>query len=96
MPQQAWSDKRERQYEHITESAEDRGVSEDRAEEIAGRIVNKTRARSGESEEAGRTSIEDVSPRHRGGKRSHSGSRGRTKGSCTRTPNAEGYAVAPR
>lgn len=79
MPQQAWSDKRERQYEHIKESAKERGTSSGRAEEIAARTVNKNRARSGESKQASRTSTKDVSPQHRGGKRSHTGSQGRTK-----------------
>ncbi|MFJ9455551.1 plasmid stabilization protein [Kitasatospora sp. NPDC101447] len=72
------SPKRERQYEHIKESALDRGESEKRAEEIAARTVNKERARHGESETAGRTSTEDVSSGHRGGKRSHSGAQGPT------------------
>jgi plasmid stabilization system protein ParE len=49
MPQKAWSDKRERQYEHIKDSYEDRGVSEDEAEERAARTVNKTRAEHGET-----------------------------------------------
>jgi hypothetical protein len=49
MPQKAWNKKRERQYEHIKESQEKRGVSEDRAEEIAARTVNKNRAQAGES-----------------------------------------------
>lgn len=79
MPQQAWSDKRERQYEHIKEGAKRRGTGEGRAEEIAARTVNKNRAREGESDRASRTSTRDVSPQHRGGKRSHSGSQGRTK-----------------
>jgi hypothetical protein len=79
MPQQAWSDKRERQYEHVKESAEDRGASEKRAKEIAARTVNKNRAQAGESEQASKTSTHDVSPQHRGGKRSHSGAQGRTK-----------------
>ena len=79
MPQQAWSGKRERQYEHVKESAEKRGVGEDRAEEIAARTVNKNRARAGESRQASRTSTDDVSPQHRGGKRSHTGAKGRTK-----------------
>ena len=79
MPQQAWSKKRERQYEHIKEGLEDRGRSEDTAEEIAARTVNKERARSGEAEQASRTSTEDISSSRRGGKRSHSGSKGRTK-----------------
>jgi len=43
MPRKAWSDKRERQYEHIKESYRDRGVAEDEAEERAARTVNKER-----------------------------------------------------
>jgi plasmid stabilization system protein ParE len=43
----AWSDKDERQYEHIKESSQERGVSEDRAEEIAARTVNKQRRKEG-------------------------------------------------
>ena len=49
MPQQAWSKKRERQYKHIKESEKDQGRSEDRAEEIAARTVNKQRAEAGET-----------------------------------------------
>jgi hypothetical protein len=79
VPQRAWSDKRERQYEHVKESAEQRGVGEDRAEEIAARTVNKNRARSGESKQASRTSTQDQSPQRRGGRRSHSGAQGRTR-----------------
>ncbi|WLS44579.1 plasmid stabilization protein [Micromonospora profundi] len=73
------SPKRERQYEHIKESAEKRGVSTGRAKEIAARTVNKERARSGESRTASRSSVADVSSGHRGGKRSHTGAKGRTK-----------------
>ena len=47
----AWSDKRERQYEHIKESYEDTGLSEDEAEERAARTVNARRAASGEAKE---------------------------------------------
>ncbi|MFF4313178.1 plasmid stabilization protein [Streptomyces sp. 900105755] len=72
------SPKRERQYEHIKESALDRGESEGRAEEIAARTVNKERARSGESKTASRTSTQDMSSGRRGGKRSHSGAQGPT------------------
>ena len=79
MPQQAWSDKRERQYEHIKHGLEERGRSQDTAEEIAARTVNKERARAGESRQKSRTSTDDVSSGHRGGKRSHSGPGGRTK-----------------
>jgi hypothetical protein len=70
MPQQQWSKKRERQYEHVKSSARDRGESEDRAEEIAARTVNKNRAQSGESKRASKTSTRDMSPQKRGGKRS--------------------------
>jgi hypothetical protein len=64
------SDKRERQYEHIKDSARDRGESERRAKEIAARTVNKERARSGESRTASRTSTQDMSSSRRGGQRS--------------------------
>jgi len=79
MPQRAWNPKRERQYEHIKEGLLERGESEDTAEEIAARTVNKERARAGESKTASRSSIKDVSSGHRGGKRSHTGAQGRTK-----------------
>ena len=49
MPQKAWSDKRERQYEHIKDAYEERGRSTDKAEEIAARTVNKERAEAGET-----------------------------------------------
>lgn len=78
MPE-AWSAKRERQFQHIKDSQLDKGVPEDEAEEIAARTVNKTRAQEGESDEASRTSLEDKSPSERGGERSHSGAKGRTK-----------------
>ena len=78
MPQSAWSDKRERQYEHIKEGLEERGTGEDKAEEIAARTVNKERARAGEAKESSRTSVDDISSGRRGGLRSHSGSGGRT------------------
>src|SRR5258708_29646264 len=78
MPQSAWSPKRERQYEHVKESLEDRGTNEKKAEEVAARTVNKERARHGETKEASRTSIEDISSGRRGGLRSHKGPRGRT------------------
>jgi hypothetical protein len=77
MPRGA-SPKRERQYEHIKDSAQQRGESEGRAEEIAARTVNKERARSGESKSASRTSTQDMSSSKRGGQRSHSGSEGPT------------------
>ena len=79
MPQQAWSKKRERQYEHIKEGLEDQGRDEDTAEEIAARTVNKERARAGEAEQSSRTSTEDISSGRRGGLRSHQGPGGRTR-----------------
>jgi plasmid stabilization system protein ParE len=78
MPQRAWSNKRERQYEHIKDGLLERGAGEDKAEEIAARTVNKERARHGETKEASRTSVEDISSGRRGGLRSHHGSGGRT------------------
>lgn len=80
MPQRAWSDKRERQYEHIKSSQEERGVGERRAKEIAARTVNKNRAQAGESEQASKESLQDMSPQERGGRRSgRPGPRGQTK-----------------
>jgi plasmid stabilization system protein ParE len=78
MPQEAWSPKRERQYEHIKEGLLERGTDEDKAEEIAARTVNKERAQHGEAKEASRTSVQDLTPGRRGGLRSHKGSGGRT------------------
>ena len=75
----AWSAKRERQYKHIKESAKDRGESEDRAEEIAARTVNKERAQHGEAKKSSRLSRKDMSSGRRGGLRSHKGSGGPTK-----------------
>jgi len=80
MPQKAWSNKRERQYEHIKEGERKRGRSTKRAKEIAARTVNKQRARTGEAKESSRLSRTDISSGRRGGKRSGtSGPRGRTK-----------------
>jgi hypothetical protein len=79
MPQQGWSKKRERQYEHIKDGLTDRGRDEDTAEEIAARTVNKERARAGESRQASRTSTDDLSSGRRGGLRSRSGPGGRTR-----------------
>ncbi len=76
----AWSEKRERQYEHIKDSLEERGSSEDKAEEIAARTVNKERARTGEARESSRLSREDISSGRRGGLRSGTRrERGRTR-----------------
>ncbi|HZF88623.1 plasmid stabilization protein [Streptomyces sp.] len=72
------SSKRERQYEHIKQSAEERGESTGRAKEMAARTVNKERARAGESKTASRTSTQDMSSSQRGGQRSGKGSQGPT------------------
>ena len=72
--------KRARQYEAIKDSVKQQGRSEDVAEEIAARTVNKNRARAGESQQRSRTSTDDISSSRRGGLRSHgNGLTGRTR-----------------
>jgi hypothetical protein len=71
--------KRARQYEHIKKSEKKSGRSEDRAEQIAARAVNKEKARSGESKSSSRSSTSGRSASSRGGKRSGSGPGGRTR-----------------
>jgi hypothetical protein len=70
MPQEAWSNKRERQYEHIKDSAKTSGASTKRAKELAARTVNKERARTGVATESSRSSRRDISSGRRGGLRS--------------------------
>ncbi len=79
MPQSAWSAKRERQYQHIKDSARERGENEKRAEEIAARTVNKERAQHGEARTANPKTLQDTPAPVRGGRRSHSGAQGRTR-----------------
>jgi hypothetical protein len=79
MPQKVWSGKRERQYKHIKQSLKRRGRSEETAEEIAARTVNKERARKGEARTSSRLSKRDISSGRRGGLRSRQGPRGRTR-----------------
>jgi hypothetical protein len=80
MPQRAWNAKRERQYEHIKSGLKEQGASEDKAQEIAARTVNKERARSGEARESSRLSREDMPSGRRGGLRSGTRrEKGRTK-----------------
>ncbi len=79
MAPKAWSDKRERQYEHIKEGVLRRGEDEDTAEEIAARTVNKERAQHGESKEATPQTLRDTPAPVRGGQRSHEGAGGRTR-----------------
>ncbi len=72
--------KRDRQYEHVKDSELEQGASEDLAEEIAARTVNKERARTGESKTSSRSSTSDISSGRRGGLRSGKrGPRGRTR-----------------
>lgn len=95
----AWSKKRERQYEHIEQGLEDQGRSTKTAKQIAARTVNKARARAGESEQASRTSTDDISSSRRGGLRSHSGSQGRTKAQLyaeARKQNVRGRSTMTR
>lgn len=89
MPE-AWSEKRERQYQHVKDGAKERGESEETAEEIAARTVNKTRAQEGEAEEASSISTQDKPPSERGGERSHSGPQGRTKDQLYQDAQREG------
>jgi len=90
MPRNTWSDKRERQYEHIKDSLHDRGKSTKVAEEIAARTVNKERAQHGESKTASASSVDDISSGRRGGLRSHSGEGGRTLAQLRHEASARG------
>ncbi|WP_067862328.1 plasmid stabilization protein [Nocardia shimofusensis] len=69
MPKE-WTDRQERQYEHIKDSAKDRGASTERAKEVAARTVNKNRAQAGQTKTASRSTVQDKSPQQRGGQRS--------------------------
>lgn len=61
--------RRDRQYKHVVESERERGVGEERAEEMAARTVNKERARSGETRGTSRSSTKEMSASRRGGQR---------------------------
>ena len=88
MPQQAWSSKRERQYEHIKESAKEQGASTKRAKELAARTVNKERARTGEARTASRSSKRDISSGRRGASaRARVARRARRRSSSTTRPS---------
>jgi hypothetical protein len=90
MPQRAWSQRRERQYDHIKAGLLERGEDEDTAEEIAARTVNKERARAEEARESSRTSTQDISSGRRGGLRSHRGPGGRTRDQLYQEARAKG------
>ena len=65
MPQRSWSAKRERQYQHVKESARKRGRSAKRAKEIAARTVNKQRRDEGRTQ-SGKTRTEGTGNPNRG------------------------------
>lgn len=92
MPRAAWSAKRERQYEHIKDSLQERGRSPDVAEEIAARTVNKERAQHGEARTASPQTLRDTPAPVRGGKRSHQGPQGRTKAQLYEDARRKGIA----
>ena len=92
MPQKQWTAKRERQYEHIKASLEERGKSTDAAEEIAARTVNKERAQHGESETANPKTLHDTPAPVRGGQRSHQGAQGRTRDQLYEEARKKGIA----
>jgi hypothetical protein len=92
VPEGTWSAKRERQYEHIKDGLEQRGDSEELAEEIAARTVNKERARHGESRTKSQTSTDDISSGRRGGLRSHRGAGGRTRDQLYEEAKRKGIA----
>lgn len=69
MPKQ-WTDKQEREYQHILDSEKSQGRSTKRAKEIAARTVNKERAQKGQTKRASRNSTNDMSSKKRGGQRS--------------------------
>jgi hypothetical protein len=50
MPQDAWTKKDERQYDHVREGERRRGRSPERAREIAARTVNDQRRKEGRTE----------------------------------------------
>jgi hypothetical protein len=90
LPQDTWSDKRERQYQHIKDSARARGESTRTAKRIAAATVNKDQARAGESRTASPSSLRVPSPEQRGGRNSHSGAAGRTREELYREAAARG------
>ena len=63
----SWTDKEERQYDHIEEGYESRGTPHERAQEIAARTVNKERRKRGET--SSRRSQGTGNPRHSLGER---------------------------
>jgi hypothetical protein len=87
MPQKAWSNKRERQYEHVKESEKKQGRSTKRAKEIAARTVNKQRAQAGEAKS---TRSRSSSSSGRSSSRSGSSSRSRSSSRSTASSRSNG------
>ncbi len=93
MPQQGWTPKQERKYEHIRDSELDHGEPEKRAKEIAARTVNKERAQKGQSQTASRSSVEDMPSSRRGGQRSGTNRpKGRTRDQLYNEARQKGIA----
>lgn len=79
MPKE-WTDKQERKYEHIKDSAKSHGKPTKTAKRIAAATVNKERAQKGQSKTASKSSTNDMSSSKRGGQRSGTNRpKGRTK-----------------
>lgn len=92
MPKTEWSARRERQYDHIKSSLQERGRSAKTAAEIAARTVNKERAQHGEAEKASAQTLRDTPAPVRGGKRSHQGAQGRTRDQLYEDARRKGIA----
>lgn len=92
MPQEVWTKKEERQYEHIKAGQQKEGRSAVEAEEIAARTVNKQRAQAGKTKQHSPSSTRDVSAYRRGGKQSGSGPRGRTRDQLYNEARQKGIA----
>ena len=95
MPQQSWSSKRERQYEHVKQSEKKQGRSTRRAKEIAARTVNKERAQKGEAKGSSSRSRSSSSTRASSSSRSRS-SRTRSGASNSGRTKEQLYQQAKR
>ncbi|GAB3249887.1 plasmid stabilization protein [Larkinella harenae] len=93
----AYTDKQQRQAEHIEESYEDRGVPEEEAERRAWATVNKMSG-GGKKSGSGRGHAENQAPAQKGGKKGGAASASRSaeersasakKAAATRKKNAE-------
>ena len=81
----AWSDKDERQYEHIKESEGKRGRSAKRAKAIAAATVNKKRSAEGRTKKTRKKSRKKTGHKKAGRKKARSSGRRRTSSGRTRT-----------